>query len=1017
MTTALPASPAEAFETAHAAIAALYGADTESRARANEHLVRLQTETAMFSVALELLERCRGDTRVVFFAANALAGKVRERTFSTELDEAQRGELVRRMRESFAATARDASCELASRRLAMGLANAATKLGPEAVKDIVSLGQTVASSAGVDDAAMRVGIELVACCAEEVDEAESTRRRALAQSCSSLTEGVLNMVSQVFKAVGGASTKERDALRASCVRACHRWLKLDPSGDVGGGLSVSPAQLAVAHGELFGNVLNCLAVESSGCGAAAVDMLVELHQGRCGTEQEEFQAMNAVTRGLLAHSTEASAAENSALARNISLVAVSMSERCVGVIARGDDDSLALVSLLLNLMERHGREVTEVAIDFFLMLDTIGVSSRHEALRAPMHARLVEVMLRQSTLPDDFTSWDVAEEDEETFERFREHVLADLLDNCFGVLKGEYLSIVGNALGNAPNWQVAEAGTFALRAAAERIKEEMEESTTTTAEEFLTQLFTTVASQASDNSGVFSAHPLLRASTCRLINSYAFWLGKKGDKGTLGRGILMYVTSSFSHGSSWPTAAVAFRSVCSRCARALRDPETFGALLEHTEQSISGIRVGVDGHDFSDNRTAVMEGLARVIAAMQIQHASQISPRLVSPIAGRCKAIAMEMAQQLPQNQIAHAEAARTMAAELSLIASSVRFLEFPSSSTATSGVEHPAIAVLSAAWPMLEEIVSAKMWQAPSVVKAISEIYVAALLSAKANSVNMVVPMLEAISRIFTATGYPSILEPIGTAVEMVSFSSENGASELLPNAPHVAAALTAAFAQVAHETTRLASADPTSPETWERAEALFVVARALVVFAPAHGLSNEALFPTLDLAIAALELREYPPVRASLALMNILIAPGEKSKASPPWVANAARVDEFFTTRGAKIVAVVFNSACAERMPRPAIRAGATLIATLLHTAPTAVFPWINDALVASSLSAQTTDAAARADDDVARPRLLAALSPARLPAPLPKPRCVSAICDYILIRQRVGDVDDLLAYDMDG
>jgi transportin-3 len=1016
MTTPLSASPPEAFETAHAAIAALYGADAESRSRANEHLVRLQAETTMFSVALELLERCRGDSRVVFFAANALAGKVRERTFSTELDEAQRGELVRRMRESFAATSRDASCELASRRLAMGLANAATKLGPEAVKDIVSLGQTVASSAGVDDVAMRVGIELVACCAEEVDEAESTRRRALAQSCSSLTDGVLNMASQVFKAAGGASTKERDALRASCVRACHRWLKLDPSGDVGGGLSMSPTQLAVAHGELFANVLNCLAVESSGCGAAAVDMLVELHQGRCGTEQEEFQAMNAMTRGLLAHSTEASAPDNSALARNISLVAVSMSERCVGVIARGDDDSLALVSLLLNLMERHGREVTEVAIDFFLMLDTIGVTSRHEALRAPMHARLVEVMLRQSTLPDDFTSWDIAEEDEETFERFREHVLADLLDNCCGVLKGEYLSIVGNALGNAPNWRVAEAGTFALRAAAERIKEEMEESTTTTAEEFLTQLFTTVASQASDNSGIFSVHPLLRASTCRLINSYAFWLGKKGDKGTLARGILMYVTSSFSHGSSWPMAAVAFRSVCSRCARALRDLETFGALLEHTEQSISGIRVVVDGNDFSDNRTAVMEGLARVIATMQIQHASQVGPRLVSPIAGRCQAIAMEMTQQLPQHQIAHAEAARTMAAELSLIASSVRFLEFPSSSTATSGIEHPAIAVLSAAWPMLEEIVSAKMWQAPSVVKAISEIYIAALLSAKANSVNMVVPMLEAISRIFTATGYPSILEPIGTAVEMVSFSSENGASELLPNAPHVAAALTAAFAQVAQETTRLASADPLSPETWERAEALFVVARALVVFAPAHGLSNEALFPTLDLAIAALELREYPPVRASLALLNILIAPGEKSKASPPWIANAARVDEFFTTRGAKIVAVVLDSACTERMPRAAIRAGATLIATLLHTAPNAVFPWINDALVAYSLSAGRADDAERADDDVARPRLLAALSPARLPGPLPKPRCVSAICDYILIRQRVGDVDDLLAYDVD-
>ena len=119
---------------------------------------------------------------------------------------------------------------------------------------------------------------------------------------------------------------------------------------------------------------------------------------------------------MLAHASAANDSDDGvSLARNICLVAVALSERCVSVLARGDEDSLALVSLILSLMERHGREVTEVAVDFFLMMDVVGVSSRHESLRAPMHARLTEVLLKQATLPDDFTTWAVANEDEDTF--------------------------------------------------------------------------------------------------------------------------------------------------------------------------------------------------------------------------------------------------------------------------------------------------------------------------------------------------------------------------------------------------------------------------------------------------------------------------------------------------------------------------------------------------------------------------------------------------------------------------
>ena len=129
--------------------------------------------------------------------------------------------------------------------------------------------------------------------------------------------------------------------------------------------------------------------------------------------------------------------------------------------------------------------------------------------------------------------------------------------------------------------------------------------------------------------------------------------------------------------------------------------------------------------------------------------------------------------------------------------------MEFTQNAAAAANVEHPAISVLAASWPTLEELVAARTWQTPGVVKAAAEIYVAALLSAKSNSVNMIVPMLESIARQFTATKYPCLFEPISTAIEVASISSpESGESELLPSAPQVGVAMSAAFAQIAGET-----------------------------------------------------------------------------------------------------------------------------------------------------------------------------------------------------------------------
>ena len=902
---------------------------------------------------------------------------------------------------AFASNARIEARELAAKTLGDCLSHCSASVGSSALLVALSVALTCARDGDVERASTRVGVETCARVAEAADDARGLARHELIETCVRARGEVLGVLGEILNAMGAGRSSARASLRASCARAARAWCAMD----AGGGTRVSPTQFIREHGGIFGDIMSCLAIESSGCGAAAVDMLVELHRGRSGTESEEFQAMNAVTRGLLAHGAEASAPSGQALARNIALVAVALSERCVNVLVRGDADSLALVSLVLALMERHGREVTEVAIDFFLMINTVSTSSRHESMRAPMHARLVEVLLKQSMLPHGFTCWNDAEEDEETFERFREYVVADLLENCYGVLRGQYLNIIGSTLSSAQNWRVAESGAFALRAAAASVKEDLEASTSApaaaaAADSFLMQVLSSVAENHGDNTGLFSSHALVRAETCEMIAAYAFWLGRKsgGDteaQAALTRGVLMYITASFPHDSAWSNAAAAFKNVCARCAWLLRDPLTFAALLEHTERCVARVHTNFDDRNETDHRTSVMEGLARVVAAMPIEQASQASARLIAPVIARCKSFVLETASTTSGNQVACAEASRAMAAELSLIAAAVRFLEF----APNVSVEHPAISVLSAAWLTLEEIAGTRAWRSTCVAKALSYIYIAALLSAKSKAVDMIVPVLESIARSFTATREASLLEPVSTAIEVSTTSAEGGSSEIFPDAPHVAHALGTIFAQIVRETAACAIADPSSAETWERADALFTLTRTFIIFAPARGLANEELFTALDLAVQALELREYAPVRSALALLNALVAPGEKAQMTLGWLSNASRVDEFLATRGARIVQTILIAGCSGTTPRVAIRAACAFIAAMLERAPDEVETWLLDASFrASADDLRSRHALARVL--ASRPRLSAV-------------RLTSALCDYVLIALRERDVDDLGSY----
>ena len=239
---------------------------------------------------------------------------------------------------------------------------------------------------------------------------------------------------------------------------------------------MSPGTLAQSRAGLMRGALRALAADDSAVVDAATEFCCStLAPGAAeGKPADEAAAIEGIVESLCAHRAAALAGEDAEhLARAVCRVAVAVSERDASTLTRRDARRafLELTDVVLALVEAHERPVTEAAADYFLMINTVPVADRHPALGAPLFERLVAASgALGATLPSDFTTWDEAEEDRDTFSRFREQILADLLDNCYGMTRGQYLAQIGEHLTNANSWQAAEAAVFAARAVAAPLK-------------------------------------------------------------------------------------------------------------------------------------------------------------------------------------------------------------------------------------------------------------------------------------------------------------------------------------------------------------------------------------------------------------------------------------------------------------------------------------------------------------------------------------------------------------------
>jgi|AntAceMinimDraft_1070359.scaffolds.fasta_scaffold08784_1 hypothetical protein len=939
------------------------------------------------------------------------------------------------------------------------MAAAATRSGADATTALVQQALDLAgqgdATGGVSVTGLTLALEIQAAVAEEVNDTDRAARSTLVNVLIPRLIEVLGLSESVLDAASSPGAAHgMSGLRAAALHAALAWLRLDQRG--GGGMVLSPGQLAQSRGGLMRGAIAALAADDTAVVDAAAEFVIAALSPGAAETTEDASAVGAIVSALLGHRPAAMAgAEAEDLARAVCRVAVAVSERDVVILVRPDahPDSLGLTDMVLALAEAHERPVMEAAADYFLMLNTMPVADRHHQLGEPLFKRLVAACLRRATLPLDFTIWDDAEEDRDTFMRFREQILADLLDNCYGMMRSRYLVEIGVALAGASTWQAAEAAVFAARAVSVPVKQHVLNTRASASDlaasggaeagrggidlaaadrqesnAFLGQLFARVGEAGSAATsgqgaagGVFTSHPLVMESTARMVGAYAAWLGQAGAGSACVPGSVAYLLAALRVPEAFRHAAQGFRNVCARCAVHLQAPELLGRLMDSAEAcmpaapppAMAGAACsGGAGAEGEDDRAAIVEGLARVIASLpSATAAAEAGKKLAAPLVAR----AAQHAAAAGGNP---GDAAVTLlAAELRLVASAIRFLEFPALASpeggGDGGGEHPAMAVLSAAWPTLSQF-NAAPWRAlPQVVEALCEVYTRALLCAKHAAAPLLPHLLEALRDIFAQHHHPACADCLATAVEVFSTGGAGGGAlgVMAPATvshvadPAVAEALSNMLLSISQSAHACLSAAPIADRA-ETARGTFELAQRFALFAPALLLASPALHPLMQIAVAALGTMERDAVRAAVALLSIIVAPGEKAAASTTWQQGRAAVEAFMSSSGEGLVRAAL-AAGADTCPRHLVRPVAQLLHALQGAYPQPVNTWI----VAVVSSPQFPSVAEPAGETERRMFCELAL---RQP-PLPAARWSAMVVDFFLICRKEATADSLIAHQM--
>eukprot|EP00887_Chlorella_sp_A99_P002079 scaffold21.g2079.t1 len=992
-----------------AAVATLYSGDAAQQAQANAWLTGWQQSQDAWAAAFALLA-AEQPHEVQFFAAAALVRKVRAEWSKLETGQRQPlGQAIRSKLQEVVSWHSPPVSPMVTRQLCAALAAAVGVSGGEGGSELV------AQALALLGPSPALWLALLTALAEEADDLDRVRRLGLVSVLQPQAREVLARLGELLAGHGAAAGEE--ALGVAALRCAEAWLRLNQT--TGAGCTISPGELHSQQARLFGAVVGLAARGGAGAteqvaGAAFhVLMLVFGPDTSRSDEAADAAATDAVLAALVplrGRLAGASAVQVAGVAQLGSALAEHSPEHC----CLGAAAAVPFSELMLECLALRDPAVVESSLDFFLMVNTVPLAERRPELGAPLYSALLQRLVPHITYPPGFSSWEQCTEvDEDDFLRLREQLLPEAFDVAYGLLRMGYLSHAWQLLQGAASWQDAEAALYLFRAVSLSVRTRaLSESSGAgvssgaggaqaaaaaavahdrqQTQQLLAALFGQALCSSEGAARMLGAHGLLAQASCRVLHDYATWFGKAADAPL--HGAFAFLLQALAVPAAAREAASTFQALCLRCAWRLKDAATVAALIEAAHSVLEAVAAPGSGGLAVADRQLVVEGLARIAAGLQGQQLLDAAAVLTRPFIQRAQAaVAAAGANGAGPSPVARL----AVADNLRLLAAALRFIA-PAGDDSGAVAAQPVAWVLEEVGPTLRAVGELPAWQQDGEpVAALVECYHRAVCSARKHGAQLLPAVLPALGGVFAATALPACLDVLGELLEL-HFQDGAVAGGL---AQALGAACAVAFPRL----------QPGLREQQALADALLGLADQFAVYAPAELWPSPLLPPLLQLAAAAVRLREAEPVARSLGLLGHVL--GTHARAADEDRLKQSHLDAAHAALGAQgevLVAALLAALC-DSCPRHLMRAAADCLrATVSHPAlgPHAG-GWLTAALASGVLPGVVEGYLTQEN--------CATFCALALGGGLRGPRFTALVVDFGLLARGSNTSDVLLAYEM--
>lgn len=677
------------------------------------------------------------------------------------------------------------------------------------------------------------------CVCEEMEDAEIpfAAKDAMEMYLVTLSEPVVQLIGKVVLTRDNASVV---ALHGDAFNCLMVWIKK---------AGVSLTSLFTQDPAVLFTLIEALCSKSSHLPVCAEILGKVITVASYPTSADLDRAIAATAQGLLktrAAVESAIEAEEDEVCHAITDVVSTFCETYADWIIEGESsEAITLAEMMLFLGSQPRRQIASLTLEFWLVVQEEPVADRHAFFQREAFVRLLEVLLKQCTYPDELSAVDELELDDLADFRSGFQGVNDAFLAIFALLKDQYLS-AAVALLKSPSsdWRTVEVALFALSTVADDLRKQLAKKSPINSgavlEGMMTEVFQSILAST-------DAHPMVIVAASKLVGQFGAWFNQKAQEvrafDTIGT-VLQYLTAALGLDRSCAAASKSFMQVATSCSTCLAEMPPICLL-----GSVSHFN---DRHMAIEDRLLIVEGLARSAAVSP--HCSTILQAVLSDSLTKLDHV-------LGSSGVGNDELVPVMVCnELQVLSKVIRFLDSPAEVAGGSAVTSWAVTLV---WPHLEPVVP-RMDGNEAVMNNLFQLYSWCLQSLRQEMTGQLGFVANLIVHVFERFRFVSALECASVAIDV--FGTSAGNDEQIVESFR---GLMGVLSQSAFQFFTAHSVDE-SPEVLR---SFFDLAYRFLLFCPAAVLTAHEFPVLIELALACLGNQDRASTNAVLVCLTYLM------------------------------------------------------------------------------------------------------------------------------------------------